>query len=183
MSKLIHSSLESLDGYIEDERGTFNWAAPDADVHSFVNDLIRPIGTYFYGRRMYETMLAWETLTEGEPVLRDFGRNRRAAQKVVFSNTLRSPSSARTRIENEFRPDLIRSLLATSPGGALIGGAELASAAFAAPLVDEHHLLIVPYVAGGGKKALPERMPLRLELLDEKRLARGTVYLRYRVDY
>ena len=100
--KLIYSPITSLDGYIEDERGKFNWAVPDAEVHSFVNDLIRPIGTFLYGRRMYETMLAWETFTEGEPFLRDFARIWRAAEKVVFSGTLRSASSARTRIERTY---------------------------------------------------------------------------------
>jgi dihydrofolate reductase len=182
MSKLIYFTIASLDGYIEDERGTFDWAVPDDEVHAFVNDLVRPVGTFVYGRRMYETMLAWETLTEGAPVLRDFGRIWRAARKVVFSRTLAAPSSERTRIEREFRPDLVRSLLAASPGGAGIGGAGLASAALSAHLVDEIHLLVAPHVAGGGKAALPRGMALRLELLDERGFRGGMIYLRYRIE-
>lgn len=183
MQKLIYFTIASLDGYVEDESGKFGWAAPDDEVHAFVNDLVRPVRTYLYGRRMYETMVAWETVTDGPPAIRDFGRIWRKAEKVVFSRTLTSPSSARTRIEQEFRPKLIRRWLDESPGGAMVGGAELAAAALAAELVDEYHVLIAPYVAGGGKAAFPRQMTLLLELEDQKGFRSGMVYLRYRVEY
>jgi dihydrofolate reductase len=183
MPELFYLAITSVDGYVEDARGKFDWAAPDVVVHSFINDLMEPVGTYLYGRRMYETMLAWETITEGEHHIQEFARIWRAADKVVFSRSLTSVSSERTRIEKEFRPDLIRSWVAASSGGAGIGGAELASAALASQLVDEYHLLIAPYVAGGGKRALPEQIQLRLELTDEKRFPSGMVYLRYRIGY
>lgn len=182
MAELIYFTIASLDGYVEDESGEFGWAVPDDEVHSFVNDLVRPVGTYFYGRRMYETMLAWETIADGPPPIQDFGSIWRQAEKVVFSRTLTSLSSARTRIEREFRPDVVRTWAAESPGGAAVGGAELAAAALAAELVDEYHVLIAPYVTGGGKAALPEGMPLRLDLRDEKRFRGGMVYLRYGVE-
>jgi dihydrofolate reductase len=183
MSKLIYLAIASLDGYIEDERGRFDWAAPDEEVHAFANDLTRPIGTFYYGRRMYETMRAWESITDGGPVMTDFAGLWRAADKVVFSRTLESTSTERTRIEREFRPDSIRSWLATSPRAAAVGGAELASAALTARLVDEYQLIVAPYVAGGGKKALPDGVQLRLELQDERRFRAGMVYLRYRIEY
>ena len=182
MPKLSYFTIASLDGYVEDESGSFGWAAPDDEVHAFVNDLVRPVGTYLYGRRMYETMVAWETVTDGPPAIRDFGTIWRKAEKVVFSRTLTSPSSARTRIEPEFRPELVRRWVDGSPGGAMVGGAELAAAALSAKLVDEYHVLIVPYVAGGGKAALPGQMPLHLELLDQRRFRAGMLYLRYHVE-
>lgn len=173
MPKLIYFTITSLDGYIEDDSGTFSWAAPDDEVHAFVNDLVRPVGTFLYGRRMYETMVAWEAVTNGPPAIQDFATIWRRAEKVVFSRTLTSASSARTRIEREFRPAVVRKWLAESAGGAVIGGADLASAALAAELVDEYQLVIAPYVAGGGKAALPVRMPLRLELQARSASAAG----------
>jgi dihydrofolate reductase len=180
--ELIYFAIASLDGYIEDERGQFGWAAPDEEVHAFVNDLIRPVGTFLYGRRMYETMVAWESVRDGPPVIRDFADIWRNAEKVVFSRTLASVSSERTRIVGELVPDSVRAALAEGAGPAAIGGAEIASAALSAGLVDEYHLLIAPYVAGNGKAALPAGMSLRLELLDQTAFEGGMVYLRYRVE-
>ncbi len=184
MAKLIYSALTSLDGFIEDERGDFEWAAPDEEVHAFVNDLERPIGTYLYGRRMYETMVFWETAGTGsdEPaVMRDFAEIWRAAEKVVYSRTLPTPASARTRIERDFDPAAIRQLKESSDRDLTIGGAELAGRALAAGLVDECHLLLGPVVVGGGKRALPDGVRLDLELLDEHRFRGGVVHLHYAV--
>ena len=181
MPKLIYLTLASLDGYIEDEQGGFDWAAPGDDVHAFVNELMRPVGTYFYGRRMYETMVWWETMDEGEPVHRDFARIWRAADKVVFSHKLERIASERTRIEREFSPGVVRRTLADSGRDGGIGGAEIAAAAFAEGLITEYHTFLAPFVAGGGKPALPRSMPIRLELRDERRFESGMAYLRYDV--
>src|SRR4051794_33286746 len=184
MARLIYSAIASLDGYVEDEEGTFDWAAPDEEVHAFVNDLERPIGTCLYGRRMYETMVFWETVSTDadEPaVMRDFAQIWRAAEKVVYSRTLQSVSSARTRIERELAPDALRHLKETSKADIAIGGAELGGQAIAMGLVDECHLFLGPIVVGGGKRALPDNVRAQLELLDERRFRSGVVYLRYRV--
>jgi dihydrofolate reductase len=184
MAKLIYSMIESLDGYVEDEEGRFDWAAPDDEVHAFVNELERPIGTYLYGRRMYETMLFWETVSTGadQPaVMRDFAEIWRAAEKIVYSRTLRTSSSTRTRIEHELDIEAIRQLKGNSPADITIGGAELAGQALAAGLVDECHLFVVPIVVGGGKRALPGAVRVQLELLDEGRFDSGVVHLRYGV--
>jgi dihydrofolate reductase len=175
---LIYSAIASLDGYVEDEHGRFDWAAPDEDVHAFVNDLERPIGTHLYGRRMYETMVAWETIDDQHPVMRDYAQLWRAAEKVVYSRSLEAVSSARTRIERDFDPEAVRRLKESMDVS--IGGAALASEAIRAGLVDEYHLFLVPAVVGGGKRALPDGVRLELELLDERRFAGGAVYLRYR---
>jgi dihydrofolate reductase len=185
MAKLIYSAIASLDGYIEDAQCRFDWAAPDDEVHAFVNDLERPIGTYLYGRRMYETMVYWETMGAGEDssaVSRDFAAIWRSAEKIVYSRTLQSASSARTQIEPGFDPDEIRRLKETSEADLTIGGAELAGQALAARLVDECHLLLGPVVVGGGKRALPDNVRAQLELLDERRFRSGVVYLRYRIS-
>jgi dihydrofolate reductase len=184
MAKLIYAAIASLDGYVEDEEGRFDWAAPDEEVHAFVNDLERPTGTYLYGRRMYETMVFWETAsTEAdEPaVFRDYAELWRAAEKIVYSRTLQTPSSARTRIEREFEPDAIRELKRSSTGDIAVGGAELAGQAIGAGLVDECHLFLCPVVIGGGKRALPDNVRAPLELLDERRFKSGFVHLHYRV--
>jgi dihydrofolate reductase len=181
---LVYSAIASLDGYVEDREGSFDWAAPDEELHAFVNDLERPIGTYLYGRRMYETMVYWETVDAGpeQPrVIRDYAEIWRAAEKIVFSRTLRAPSSARTRIESEFDPDGIRRLKESSDRDIGIGGAELAGRALAADLVDECHLFLGPIVVGGGKRALPDDVRRELELLHERRFASGVVHLHYRV--
>lgn len=184
MAKLIYSAIASLDGYVEDAQGTFGWAAPDDEVHAFVNELERPIGTYLYGRRMYETMVFWETVsTRGgqSAVMRDFAEIWRAAEKIVYSRTLTTPSSARTRIERDFDPSAIRRLKESSSHDITVGGAELGGQAIAAGLVDECHLLLCPIVVGGGKRVLPDDVRAPLELLGERRFSSGVVHLHYRV--
>jgi dihydrofolate reductase len=181
MARLIYSAIASLDEYVEDEQGNFEWGAPDAEVFAFLNDLERPIGTYLYGRRMYETMVYWETTdTDDEPtVVRDWAQIWQAADKIVYSRTLQQIASARTRIEREFDPDAIRQLKHSSERDITVGGAELASRAIAAGLVDECQLFLVPILVGGGKRALPNNMRLQLDLRDQRRFASGVVYLRY----
>ena len=181
MGSLIYAAIASLDGYVEDEQGSFDWAAPDEELHAFVNELERPIGTYLYGRRMYETMVYWETDDDDAPVARDYGEIWRAADKVVFSRTLQAVSSERTRIERELDASAIRELKERSSSDLSIGGAELAGQAIAAGLVDECHLFLGPILVGGGKPALPDGVRARLELLDERRFGNGVVYLRYRI--
>jgi dihydrofolate reductase len=185
MAKLIYAAIASLDGYVEDEEGRFDWAAPDDEVHAFVNDLERPIGTYLYGRRMYETMVFWETVsTEAEEpaVFWDYARIWRAAEKIVYSRGLQTVSSARTRIEREFDRDAVRRLKQSSGADIAVGGAELAGHAISAGLVDECHLFLCPIVVGGGKRALPDNVRAQLELLDERRFRNGVVHLHYRVS-
>jgi dihydrofolate reductase len=183
MAKLIYSAIASLDGYVEDAQGRFDWSAPDEEVHAFVNDLERPIGTYLYGRRMYETMVFWETATGADegPVFRDYAEIWRAAEKVVYSRQLPSVSSTRTRLEREFAPDAIRRLTESSETDIAVGGAELAGQALGAGLVQECHLFLCPVVVGGGKRALPEDVRARLELLDQRRFENGVLHLHYRV--
>ncbi|HEY1687564.1 MAG TPA: dihydrofolate reductase family protein [Solirubrobacteraceae bacterium] len=185
MAKLIYSAISSLDGYFEDAGGRFDWAAPDEEVHAFVNDLERPIGTYLYGRRMYETMVFWETVSaeaDESAVFWDYAGIWRAAEKVVYSRTLLGPSSARTRIAREFNPDAVRQLKLSSTADITIGGGELAGQALAAGLVDECHLFLCPVVIGGGKRILPENVCAQLELLDERCFKNGVVHLHYRVS-
>jgi dihydrofolate reductase len=177
---LIYSALASLDGYIEDDRGKFDWAAPDEEVHAFVNELERPVGTYLYGRRMYETMVAWETMEDEHPVMRDYAQIWRAAEKVVYSRSLETVASARTRIERDFDPDAVRKLKESAAGDLSIGGPELASEAIKAGLVDEYHLFLAPVLVGGGKRTLPDGFRLDLGLIEERRFSGGFVYLRYR---
>ena len=186
MPKLIYTAITSLDGYTEDEQGKFDWAAPDEEVHAFVNQLMRPVGTYLYGRRMYETMVSWETVGTGSgedppSVSRDFAEIWRAADKLVYSRTLQSPASAKTRIERNFDPEAIRQLKRTASHDIAVGGPELAAQALGAGLVDELQLFLNPIVVGGGKPALPPGLPVKLELLDEQRFSGGVVYLRYGV--
>ena len=185
MARLIYSAITSLDGYIEDDEGKFDWAAPDDEVHAFVNDVERPIGSYLYGRRMYETMVSWEVVSTGadQPaVIRDFAQIWRAAEKIVYSRTLRTVSSARTRIERDFDPDAVRRLKETSAADITVGGAELAGQAIAAGLVDECHLFLNPILIGSGKRALPDQVHARLHLLDERRFGNGVVHLHYRMS-
>jgi dihydrofolate reductase len=181
MAKLLYSAIASLDGFVEDAKGEFGWAKPDQELHSFVNDLERGIGTYLYGRRMYETMVYWETDGHSDAVARDYASIWRSAEKVVFSRTLQTPSSARTRVEPSFDPHAIRGLKETSQADIAVGGAELAGQAIAAGLVDECRLFVVPMLVGGGKRALPEEVRADLELLDERRFGGGVIYLRYRM--
>ncbi|MGZ4750042.1 MAG: dihydrofolate reductase family protein, partial [Oryzihumus sp.] len=176
MARLVYAAIASLDGYIEDLSGEFGWAAPDEEVHAFVNDLERPIGTYLYGRRMYETMRYWETApmdASQRPVVRDFTDIWQQAEKIVFSRTLESVSSARTWIERSFEPGAVRRLKASARLDMTVGGAELAGQAVAAALVDELHLFVVPVVVGGGKPWLPSGVRLDLELLDARQFASG----------
>lgn len=183
MAKLIYSAIASLDGYVEDEHGDFQWAAPDAEVHTFVNDLERPVGTYLYGRRMYETMAYWETVDRDTQSAesRDFTDIWRAADKIVYSRTLKAPSTTRTRIESAFEPAAVRQLKESASSDLSIGGAEIASAALTTGLVDELQLILHPIIVGGGKPALPDGFRVGLELLDERRFKGGAVYLRYRL--
>jgi dihydrofolate reductase len=181
MAKLIYSAIASLDGYTADESGNFDWATPDEEVHTFVNDLERPVGTYLYGRRMYETMVYWETApAPGDPpAAQDFAAVWQAADKVVYSTTLREVSSGRTRIEREFDADAIRELKATTSRDITVGGPGLAAQALSAGLVDELQLFLTPVIVGGGTSALPDGLRLDLELLDDRRFSNGVVYLRY----
>jgi len=183
MAKLIYSAITSLDGYIADENGNFDWAAPDEEVHAFVNDLERPVGTYLYGRRMYEVMRYWETAsTSGDaaPVMRDYADIWQAADKIVFSKTLEEAPTTRTRIERVFDPDAIRQLKASAERDITVGGPELAGQAIKAGLVDEIHLFLTPVAVGGGNQALPDGVRAHLELLDERRFENGVVHLHYR---
>jgi dihydrofolate reductase len=183
MAKLIYSAITSLDGYVADENGNFDWAAPDEEVHRFVNDLERPIGTYLYGRRIYETMVYWETahtLPDQPPFIQDFAGIWQAADKIVYSKTLGTLSSARTRIERDFDPEAVRQMKATAGRDISVGGADLAAQAIKAGLVDEYHLFLTPIVVGGGHQSLPDNVRLELELLDERRFGNGVVHLHYR---
>jgi dihydrofolate reductase len=181
MARLIYSAIASLDGYINDESGRFDWSAPDEEVHAFVNDAERAIGTYLYGRRMYDVMAVWETMsTDGEPpVMRDYAEIWRAADKVVYSRALDAPRTPRTRIEREFDPAAVRAMKDGAAADLSIGGAELAGQALRAGLVDEVSLFLSPVVVGGGTRALPSDVRIDLELLDERRFSGGVVHLRY----
>jgi dihydrofolate reductase len=183
MVRLIYSAISSLDGYIADENGNFDWAEPDEEVHTFVNDLDRSVGTYLYGRRLYEVMTAWESMnTRDEPRhIKDFAEIWRGADKIIYSKTLEKVSTDRTRIERQFAPEAVRELKATAQRDVMIGGPNLAAHAFKAGLVDECHTFLSPVVVGGGKRFLPSDVRLDLELLDERRFGGGVVYLRYRV--
>jgi len=183
MARLIYSAIASLDGYVADEAGNFDWAEPDEEVHTFVNDLERPVGTYLYGRRMYEVMVFWETahtLAGQPPVIQDFAGIWQAADKIVYSRTLETVSSARTRIERDFDPEAVRELKARAGRDITVGGPDLAAQAIKAGLVDECHLFLAPIVVGGGKQFLPRGARLKLELLDERRFGNGVVHLHYR---
>jgi dihydrofolate reductase len=184
VAKLIYSAIASLDGYVEDAEGRFDWARPDEEVHRFVNDLERPLRTYLYGRRMYETMAFWERppdLAEQPGFVQDFARIWQGARKIVYSTTLPAATSARTTIEREFDPEAVRRLKAAAESDLGVGGAGLAARAIEAGLVDELHLFLVPVLVGGGKRSLPGHDALvSLELLGERRFRNGTVYVRYR---
>ena len=183
MVKLIYSPIASLDGYVADEDGNFDWAVPDEEVHAFINDLQRQVGTYLYGRRLYEVMVGWETahtLPDQPPFMYDFAQIWQAADKIVYSKTLERISSARTRIERDFDPEAVRQMKARAGRDIMVGGPELAAKAIKAGLVDEWHLFVTPIVVGGGKQSLPNNIRQKLELLDERRFGNGMVHLRYR---
>ncbi len=179
MAKLIYSAIMSLDGYIADENGNFDWAEPDEEVHAFVNDLERPIGTYLYGRRMYDVMVAWESIDDEQRSIMDYANIWRAADKVVYSRSSEKVSSARTRLERTFNPDAVRAMKASAERDISVGGPELAAQAIRAGLVDEIHLFLSPIVVGGGTRALPDSVRVKLELLAERRFLNAVVYLRY----
>ena len=184
MAKLIYLMIASLDGYVADEDGNFDWAFPDEEVHAFINDLDRPVGTYLYGRRMYETMAGWETnptLADQSPLMRDFAHIWQATDKIVYSKTLETVSTAKTRIERDFDPEAVRQMKALAGRDLIVGGPELAAQAFEAGLVEECHLFVAPMVVGGGKRSLPKDVRLKLELLDERSFVSGMVYLHYRI--
>jgi dihydrofolate reductase len=183
VARLIYSAIASLDGYTADASGSFEWAAPDAEVHGFVNDLEREAGTYLYGRRMYETMAVWETMDvsdEPEPI-RDYAQIWRAADKVVYSRTVAEPATPRTRIEREFDPAAVLGMKAAAGRDLTIGGPEIAAHSLRAGIVDECRLFLCPVAVGGGARALPDGLRVDLELAGEHRFASGVVYLRYRL--
>jgi len=182
MAHLIYSAITSLDGYIEDRDGNFDWAMPDEEVHRFINNLERTAHTHLYGRRMYETMMVWETepnLAAESSLLRDFAEVWQAADKIVYSRTLETISTRKTQLERSFDPKAIRQLKETVEHDILIGGPELAAHAFRAGLIDECHLFLIPILVGGGKSALPDNVRLELELLEERRFSSGIVFLQY----
>ena len=183
MAKLIYSALTSLDGYVADESGGFDWAVPDEAVHGFINEMERPIGTHLYGRRMYEVMAAWESpaMSEGQPFEREFAEIWRAADKVVYSTTLKDVSSERTRIERTFDVEAVRQLKVSAPRDISIGGPGLAAQALAGGLVDECHFFLAPIVVGGGTPALPDKLLVKLELVGERSFDNGMVHVHYRV--
>ena len=179
MGRLIYSMIMSLDGYVADEKGNFDWAEPDEEVHRFANDLERPIGTHLYGRRMYETMVWWETQGDDNDVGREYAAIWRAANKIVYSRTLKHASSRQTRVEKEFDPTTVRAFKLESGKDLAIAGPELAAQALRAGLVDEIALFVVPFIVGGGNRALPHNLHVKAHLTEERRFANGTVFLRY----
>lgn len=184
MARLIYSAIMSLDGYVADANGNFDWAAPDDEVHRYVNELQRPVGTYLYGRRMYETMRPWETAhtqPDQPEVAQEFTRIWQAADKIVYSTTLDAPATVHTRIERTFDPAAVQQLKKAADSDLSVGGSVLAAHALRAGLVDECQLFLVPAVVGGGLPAIPDGVRFDLELTDERRFASGVVHLRYRV--
>lgn len=179
MAKLTYSAITSLDGYVADEEGKWDWSVPDEEVHEFVNDMERPIGTYLFGRRMYEVLVAWETMDDPAPAMRDYAEIWRSAEKIVFSKTLKTVSSERTRIEPQFDPHAIRELKETAERDIGIGGPHLAAHALRAGLVDEIHLLVSPVIVGGGNPALPADLRLDLKLLDHRSFGNGVIHVHY----
>jgi dihydrofolate reductase len=185
VAKLIYSAITSLDGYVADVDGNFDWAVPDEEVHTFINDLERAVDTYLYGRRMYEVMVGWETahtIANQPPFMQDFAQIWQTADKIVYSKTLQTVSTTRTRIERDFDPEAVRQIKARSGRDISVGGPNLAAQAIKAGLVDEWHLFVAPMVVGGGKLSLPNNVRLKLELLDEHRFGNGMLYLHYRTS-
>jgi dihydrofolate reductase len=183
LAKLIYSAIASLDGYVADRSGSFDWAMPSEEVHAFINDLERPIGIYLYGRRLYEVMLAWEdpALVAGEPyVMQDFAQIWQAADKIVYSTTIETVSTARTRVERRFDVAAVRQMKAQSDRDITVGGPTLAAHAIKAGLIDEYQLFVTPILVGGGTQSLPDDARVKLELLEERRFGNGMLYLRYR---
>jgi dihydrofolate reductase len=184
MAKLIYVTNVSLDGYIEDAAGRFDWIETDDELFVFITDLVRPVGTYLYGRGLYDAMALWETdptLAEGSELRADFADVWRSADKVVYSTTLTDVSTAKTRLEGSFDPGSVRDMKASATSDLMVGGAHLAAQAMCAGLVDECHLIVRPVVVGGGKPALPGVPQTGLDLLENVRVGKDVVYLRYRV--
>jgi len=184
MAKLIYVANVSLDGYIEDAQGNMEWTAPTDEVFSFITDLVRPVGTYLYGRRMYETMATWEadpTLAAQSELMADFAGVWRAADKVVYSTTLPAVTTSNTQLERGFDPDAVHQMKASAASDLTVGGPALAAHAFSAGLVDECHLFIYPVLVGGGKPAFPREARAQLDLLEKHRFRNGVVNLRYRI--
>ncbi|MGH3680042.1 MAG: dihydrofolate reductase family protein [Natronosporangium sp.] len=185
MGKLIYSMITSLDGFVSDPAGNFGWGAPDdEEAHRFINEQSRSIGTYLYGRRMYEMMVYWETahtVPEQPPFMLDFARIWQATDKIVYSTTLTEVDSARTRIERTFDPDAVRRLKQESDHDLTVDGPHLAAQAIRAGLVDEYQLIVGPAIVGGGNRFFPDDVRVDLELRDERRLGSDVVFLRYRV--
>lgn len=183
MANVIYITNTSLDGYIEDKDGKFDWTTPDEEYFGFISNLVRGAGTYLYGRRLYESMMVWETdpsLAAASPLGRDFAEIWQAANKTVYSKTLETISTRKTRLERTFDPEAIRQLKEAVEKDILIGGAEFAAQAFRSGLIDECQLFLIPIIVGGGKPALPEDVRLELDLLEERRFGSGVVFLRYR---
>ena len=184
MAKLIYVTNVSLDGFIEDEHGRFDWTEPDDEQFAFITDLIRPVGTYLYGRRLYETMAVWETepaLAAQSELRADFAHVWQGADKIVYSATLDAVSTAKTRLEPRFDPNVIREMKGTASRDLMVGGANFAAHAFNAGLIEECHLFIGPAIVGRGKPSLPSELRAELELLDERRFDNGVVYVRHRI--
>ena len=184
MAKLIYSAITSLDGYVADQHWNFDWAAPDEELHTFVNNQERPIGTYLYGRRLYEVMAFWETahtLPDQPPFIQDYTRIWQAADKIVYSRTLPSVSTEKTKLVWEFDPEEVRRMKAQARSDLSVGGPDLAGQAIKAGLVDEIHLFLTPVVVGGGKRSLPDDVRVNLDLLEEHRFGSGVVHLHYRI--
>jgi dihydrofolate reductase len=182
MAKLIYAMPTSLDGYVEDQTGTFDWATPDEQGFAFINDLERPIGTYLYGRKMYETLAIWQTpdmIPDRTPAMLEFARIWQAADKIVYSKSRETVSTPKTRLEREFDPQTVRDLKAQLPHDVSVGGPTLAAQAIRSGLVDQYQLLVVPIMLGGGKRVLPSNVRVKLNLLEERRFANGMIYLRY----
>lgn len=183
MARLVYSMIASLDGYIEDESGNFDWAAPDEEVHAFINDLERSVGSYLLGRRMYEVMAVWQDFPgiENEPpVTQDYARIWQSADKIVYSTTLSAVTTPRTRLERVFDPDAVRAMVSDAEQDVSVGGPTLAASALRAGIVDDVHLIVVPVIVGGGKPCWPSGVRLSLDLVDENRFRDGTVHLHYR---
>jgi dihydrofolate reductase len=182
MAKLIYSAITSLDGYVADGDGRFDWGEPDEEVHTFINNLQRSVGTYLYGRRLYEVMVAWERLNFADQPLftQDFAQMWQAADKIVYSKTLEAVTITRTRLERDFNPEKVVQMKAAAKRDLTVGGPTLAANAFKAGLLDECHLYLAPIIVGGGKQSLPNDVRLSLELIDERRFRGGMAYLRYR---
>jgi dihydrofolate reductase len=185
VARLVYAAITSLDGSVADEQGSFDWSAPDEEVHRFVNELERPIGTHLLGRRMYEVLAFWDTApgeAEEPGAMGEYADIWRGTDKVVYSTTLAEPAGPRTRIERAFDPEAVRAMKEQATADLSVGGPHLAAQALAAGLVDDLHLFLSPVVVGGGTRALPEGLRMGLELLAERRFGNGVVHLHYRVS-